>query len=109
MFEMMAYAQDPTPTTPGGALGSMAPLLLMVLIFYFLLIRPQMKKTKELKAMLSALKVGDRVVTSGGIHGEIKAIAPDTLTLQVDDKLKIKVDRSAISRKITAEQVESKA
>lgn len=108
MFEMMAYAQDPAPTTPGGVFGSMAPLLLMVLIFYFLLIRPQMKKTKELKAMLSALKVGDRVVTSGGVHGEIKAIAPDTLTLQVDDKLKIKVDRSAISRKITAEQAESK-
>ncbi len=108
MFEMLAHAQDPTPSTSGGALGSMVPLLLMVLIFYFLLIRPQMKKTKELKTMLSALKAGDRVVTSGGIHGEIKVITPDIVTLQVDEKIKIKVDRSAIVRKIVTNQAESK-
>ncbi|PIS36018.1 MAG: preprotein translocase subunit YajC [Nitrospirae bacterium CG_4_9_14_3_um_filter_53_35] len=107
---MLAYAQDATstPAAPGGALGSIAPLLLMVLIFYFLLIRPQMKKTKELKTMLSALRAGDRVVTSGGVHGEIKAITSDTVTLQVDDKVKIRVDRSAIVRKIVTDQAVSK-
>lgn len=106
MFATLAYAQNAAPA-PGGAFGSMIPLLLMILIFYFLLIRPQMKKTKEHKSMLAALQVGDRVVTSGGVHGEIKSITPETVTLQVDDKVKIKVDRSALARKNTRHQTQS--
>ncbi len=103
MFFTLAFAEGAAPAAQPGAFQSMIPLLLMVLIFYFLLIRPQMKKTKEHKTMLEALKVGDHVVTSGGVHGELKAITPDVVTLQLDDRVKVKVDRSAISRKIGAE------
>jgi preprotein translocase subunit YajC len=106
MFASIAYAQNAAPA-PGGTLGSMVPLLLMILIFYFLLIRPQMKKSKEHKAMLGALQVGERVATTGGVHGEIKSITPDIIVLQVDDKTKIKVDRVAITRKIVAGQSEA--
>ena len=102
MFATIAFAQQPATPPPGGPLSSLLPLLLMILIFWFLLIRPQMKKTKEHKAMLEALQVGDRVVTNGGIHGEIKAIQPDVVTLQVDEKVRLKIDRSAVARKLGA-------
>lgn len=107
MLATLAFAQGAAPSAPQGAFQSLIPLLLMVLIFYFLLIRPQMKKTKEHKAMLEALKVGDHIVTSGGIHGELKAITPDVVTLQIDDKIKIRVDRSAIGRKVDSSQAAS--
>ncbi|MDX1763724.1 MAG: preprotein translocase subunit YajC [bacterium] len=101
MFATLAYAQNGAAAQP-SFIQSMIPLILMIAIFYFLLIRPQMKKTKEHRAMLEALQVGDKVVTSGGVHGELKAITPEVVTLQLDDKVKVKVDRAAIARKITA-------
>jgi len=107
MFFTLALAAGAPAAGPAAGFQQMIPLLLMVLIFYFLLIRPQMKKTKEHKAMLAALKVGDQVVTSGGVHGELKAIAPDVVTVQIDDRVKIKVDRSAISRKGGVEKASS--
>jgi preprotein translocase subunit YajC len=105
MFATLAYAQNGAPAL-GGTFQSLIPLFLMVLIFYFLLIRPQMKKTKEHKTMLSALQVGERVVTTGGVHGEIKVIAPDIVTVQIDERTRIKIDRSAIARKIVRDKVE---
>jgi preprotein translocase subunit YajC len=98
MFASLAFAEGAAAAQP-SFFQSMIPLILMILIFYFLLIRPQMKKTKEHKTMLSALQVGDRVVTNGGIHGELKAITPEIVTIALDDKVKIKVDRVAIARK----------
>ncbi len=105
MFATLAYAQNGALSS-GGTFQSLIPLLLMVLIFYFLLIRPQMKKTKDHKAMLSALQVGERVVTTGGVHGEIKVIAPEIVTIQIDDRTKIKIDRSAVARKIVRDKTE---
>jgi len=101
MFATLAYAQGAAGAQP-SFIQSMIPLILMIAIFYFLLIRPQMKKTKEHRAMLEALQVGDKVVTSGGVHGELKAITPEVVTLQLDEKVKMKVDRAAIARKITS-------
>jgi preprotein translocase subunit YajC len=71
---------------------------LMFLVMYFLILRPQSKKQKEIKLMLSALKKGDRVVTAGGIHGEVDAIKEDTgaVVVRVDDNVKIRFDKSAI-------------
>lgn len=65
------------------SLVMMAPLLLMVVVFYFMLIRPQKKKDKQVKAMLDALKPGDRVTTIGGIYGTISSIKDDLITLAV--------------------------
>ncbi len=100
MIATLAYAQGAAQQP--SVFQSFIPLILMVLIFYFLLIRPQMKKSKEHKNMLAALRVGDRVVTSGGVHGELKTITPELVTLQVDDKVRIKVDRGAITRLISS-------
>jgi len=85
----------------GGAGGGDVSFLLMMAvifgIFYFLLIRPQQKKQKELKEMLANLTHGDVVVTSGGIHGKIAAMTGEIVTLEVADKVRNKVSRSFIA------------
>lgn len=78
-------------------LVNLLPLILIFVVFYFLLIRPQQKKDKEAKAMLNALKVGDRVCTIGGIYGTITRIKDDVLTVEVGDaKTPMKFARWAI-------------
>ncbi|WP_068749309.1 preprotein translocase subunit YajC [Thermovenabulum gondwanense] len=77
-------------------LQQFGPLILIFAIFYFLLIRPQQKRDRERKMMLESLKEGDDVITIGGIYGRILNIKDDVITLEVGDKLKIKVTRSAI-------------
>jgi len=74
-----------------------APMVLMVVIFYFLLIRPQQKKAKEHRTFLENLKRGDRVITSGGICGEISAINDQIITLEVADKVRLEVGRPYIA------------
>jgi len=69
----------------------------MFAIFYFLLIRPQQKKAKEHREMVNNLKKGDRVITSGGIHGRITSLDEGTVTVEIADKVKIKVLRGNIS------------
>jgi preprotein translocase subunit YajC len=80
--------------------GSMVSTIIMFgaifLIFYFMIIRPQQKKAKERTKLLSNLEKGDKVVTSGGIHGIISGLDEKTCLMQVSDNLKIKVERSAI-------------
>ena len=76
---------------------SMQPLILMFVIFYFLLIRPQQKRTKEHRQMLSNLKKGDRIVTSGGIHGRITGMDDVTLTVEIADKVRVKVARGNVA------------
>ena len=80
--------------------GSMVSTIIMFgaifLIFYFMIIRPQQKKSKERQKLLSNLEKGDKVVTSGGIHGIISGLDEKTCLLQVSDNLKMKVERSAI-------------
>jgi len=65
-------------------------------IFYFLMIRPQQKKQKELKTMLDKLAYGDAVVTTGGIHGRVTGLSDSVITLEIADKVRIKVSRGAI-------------
>jgi preprotein translocase subunit YajC len=82
-----------------GAAGftGFIPLILMFVIFYFLLIRPQQKKTKDHRQMVSNLKKGDRIVTSGGIHGRITGMDDTTLTVEIADKVRVKVARGNVS------------
>jgi len=88
---------------PGGDsmnwLFQMAPLLLIFAVFYFLLIMPQQKKAKQHKQMLDSIDKGDDVVTSGGIHGKVVGVTDQVLTLDVGDKVKIKVSREFIALK----------
>ena len=76
----------------------MFPLLLVFIIFYFMLIRPQQKKEKERLNMLKNIKKNDEVVTSGGIHAVVLNVKERTATLRVDDNVKIEVDKDAITR-----------
>ncbi len=81
----------------GGGLGAFLPLILMFAIFYFLLIRPQQKKAKQHKLLLAALKKGDRVVSSGGLHGVVTGLTDDVVTMEVAPKVRVKVSRGSIS------------
>jgi preprotein translocase subunit YajC len=89
--------------------GSTMPMILgMVLIFYFLLIRPQQKQEKQRKAMLAAVKEGDKVVTSGGIHGTISSLTEEKAVLRVDQKVKLTVDRHNIARRLDGDETKDK-
>ncbi|HEX2437470.1 MAG TPA: preprotein translocase subunit YajC [Methylomirabilota bacterium] len=93
---------------PGGAGGSAAfvqPLILfgaMFAIFYFIVLRPQQRQKAERERMLAAVKKGDRVVTSSGMHGTVVGLAEHTITLRVADQVKLEFDRSAIGRVVGA-------
>ncbi|MBP1947652.1 preprotein translocase subunit YajC [Virgibacillus litoralis] len=75
---------------------SLAPIILMFVIFYFLLIRPQQKKQKQVKQMQSDLQKGDAVITIGGFHGVVHAIDESTVIIQSGDGVKLTYDRTAI-------------
>lgn len=75
----------------------------IILIFYFFMIRPQMKKQKEMKNYREALKKGDKVVTAGGIYGRIAEVNEKTVMLEIDQTVKVKVDKGSIVR--TAEDI----
>ncbi len=79
-------------------LAGFVPIILIFIIFYFLLIRPQQKKMKEHQTMLGNLQRGDDVVTSGGVYGKVSAIADDVVTVQISDNpnVKIKIQKSSI-------------
>jgi len=72
------------------------PLLLIILVFYFFMIRPQVKRQKELRSYRESLKKGDRIITTGGIYGKIADINGNEILVEVADKVKIKIDKSAI-------------
>lgn len=80
-----------------SALIQMAPLLLVFVVFYFLLIRPQQLKQKEHNALLANLKRNDKVITSGGIHGRIIELADTVVTLEIAPNVKVKVERPQIA------------
>ena len=80
-----------------GNLGSFVPLLGMVLIFYFIVWVPMRRKQKAFQAMVDALKKGDRVVTTGGLYGEIVSVDSNTVILKIADTVKVKVAKAAIA------------
>ena len=85
---------------PGGGFTAFTPLLLMFAVFYFLLIRPQQKKQRELKDMLNSLKTGDQIVTSGGLYGTIIGFGEDNrVKVKIAENVKVDIARSAISGK----------
>ncbi|MBW1731517.1 MAG: preprotein translocase subunit YajC [Deltaproteobacteria bacterium] len=87
----------------GGAFGAFIPLILMFAIFYFLLIRPQQKKTKQHREMIASLKKGDKVVSTGGLHGVITGISDDVVTMEIAPKVRVKVSRGSIAGRVGRE------
>lgn len=94
VFMLSAFADAPVSPSP---LMQFLPLILVFGIFYFLLIAPMRKRQKAHQQMLSALKKGDRVLTSGGLYGEIHALDDTSVVLRIADDVKVKVARHAIS------------
>ena len=92
-----AYAQTAGAAGSMGGLMEFLPIILMFGVLYFLMIRPQMKKAKEHKALIAALAKGDEVVTQGGIAGRVAKVGDDFLSVEVADKMEIQVQKSAVS------------
>jgi preprotein translocase subunit YajC len=90
-------AQTPGGAPPSNPIGTFLPIVLMFVIMYFLLIRPQRNRQKELEKLVSAVKVGDHVVLNGGEHGIITSVKDKTIMLKVADNVKIEYERSAIA------------
>ncbi len=96
----VAYALGQGGAPGGGGAGGFSafiPLILMFVIFYFLLIRPQQKRTKQHREMINSVKPGDRIVTGGGIHGRVTGVSESTLTVEIADKVRVKLNRGNIA------------
>ena len=98
MFNL-AYAMGAGGAGSGGSggLGAFLPLIIIFAIFYFLLIRPQQKKAKQHKQLLSELRKGDKVISSGGLHGVITGMSDEVLTVEISPKVRVKISRGSIS------------
>jgi preprotein translocase subunit YajC len=99
LFISNAYAQAAPAAAAGGAestLFSMLPLLLMFVVLYFIIIRPQMKRQKEHKAMIDALAKGDEVVVAGGVIGKVAKLGESILHVEVSNGVELQVQRSAV-------------
>ena len=101
MLISTAYAQAAGGASDGGMIMQLMPLVLIFAVFYFLLIRPQQKKAKEHKAMIAAVRRGDKVVTAGGVFGKVtKVQEDDRVTVEIADGIRIDVVGSTISNVI---------
>ncbi len=96
MLTGTAWAQAAGGAQPSPLL-QMAPLLLIFVVFYFLLIRPQQQKAKEHKEMISNLKLNEEVITAGGLYGKVVALADKIVTLEIAPNVRVRVDRSQIN------------
>lgn len=90
----MTFLQAETPSI----WASLLPMVAVLAVFYFIMIRPQQHQQKKRREMLDALKKGDKVVTVGGIHGEITGLHDDEVTLRISDKVEIRLSRSGVGR-----------
>lgn len=118
LFAGVAWAQEggAPAGTPGGGLGDMLQnlgpmpmLILMFAVFYFLLIRPQQKKAKAQKELLSALKQGDQVVTAAGIYGRITGLTDQIAVLEIAPQVRIKISRAAVTGLASPDQAPAAA
>jgi preprotein translocase subunit YajC len=91
-----AYAQTATAGTPEASLMSFLPLVAMFVVLYFIMIRPQMKRQKEHKAMIEALAKGDEVATAGGLLGKVTKVGDTILHIELAQGLEVQVQRSAV-------------
>lgn len=97
MLISTAHAQTAAAADPSGGLMQMLPIVLMFVVLYFLMVRPQMKRAKEHKALLEALAKGDEVVTQGGIAGRIVKVGDNYVAVEVADNVEIQVQKAAIT------------
>ncbi|GAB6074115.1 preprotein translocase subunit YajC [Nautilia lithotrophica] len=97
------YAQAPQAGQP-SLLASLLPLIILFAIFYFLVILPQQRQAKKHKQMVEELKKGDKIITTGGIIAEVVKNEPDFLKVKINDNVEVKLDKSAVARKLNDEK-----
>lgn len=107
MFRYYILAQQ-TPDGGGGMIQTIILFGLIFVIFYFMIIRPQQKRQKQRQKMLDAVQKGDKIVTSGGIHGTVIGIEEKTVLVQIADNVKVKVDRTAVGAVLTEPKPEER-
>ncbi len=88
----------------GGGFGFFLPLIALFLLMYAIIIRPQQRQQKEQRAMVAAVERGDMVVTSGGIHGKVTGVSDDLLTVEIAERVRVKLNRSAVASRTPAEK-----
>jgi len=105
-MDSLAYAMGTGGTGgAGGGFGAFLPLILMFAIFYFLLIRPQQKKSKDHKEMLASVRKGDKIVSAGGLHGVITGITDDVVTMEIAPKIRVKISRGSVAGILRRDEV----
>ena len=104
LSSFLAQAPAASPSAPGSGLLGMLPFVFLIVIMYYVMIRPQMRRQKEQQKLVSALKTGDRVVTASGIHGLISNVKETTVIVKVADNVKIEMEKSAVSNVVKAAQ-----
>lgn len=97
MFISNAYAQAAAPAGAGGGLMGLLPIILMFVVLYFLMIRPQMKRQKEQKAMIEAIGKGDEIVSAGGLVGKVTKVGDAYVTVEVADGTEVVMQKAAIT------------
>jgi preprotein translocase subunit YajC len=102
----LLMAQPASGGAEANPIMTFLPLVLIIVVFYFFMIRPQMKKQKELTTFRNSIAKGDKVVTTGGIYGKIIELKDNTVLLQVDDNVKIRVDKAAIVKDMSDVQAQ---
>lgn len=107
MLNFIMMSADAAGSSTGSKATTMITFVLIILIFYFLMIRPQRKRDKETQAMLSAMKKGDKVVSIGGIHGTVVAVKESSVIVKVDDNTRIEFSKNAISQVLNKKEVAS--
>ena len=105
----IAYAQGAAPAAMGGGIGQFIPLILIFAVFYFLLIRPQQKKAKEHQQFLNDLKKGERILTGGGVHGRITGLTDSTVTMEIAEGVRVKVNRGSIMTTVAVAEKQTAA
>ncbi|RLD84016.1 MAG: preprotein translocase subunit YajC [Bacteroidetes bacterium] len=96
MIDRLQFVLLMAPKEGENPLVSLLPLVLIVVVFYFFMIRPQMKKQKDLRKFREAVKNGDKIMTMGGIHGKVIEVSDKTVIIEVEGKMRLKVEKSAL-------------
>lgn len=103
MFSLLAQAQNAPAPSPGGGIGFFVPMILIFVMMYFVMIRPQKRRQQEQQRLVNALKTGDKVVTNAGIHGLISNVKDSTVIVKVADNVKIEMEKSAVTTVLKSE------
>jgi preprotein translocase subunit YajC len=104
LFLYLAQTPAPSPAGAGSGLLGMLPFLFLIVIMYYVMIRPQMRRQKEQAKLVSSLKTGDRVVTASGIHGLISNVKDTTVIVKVADNVKLEMEKSAVTNVVKSPQ-----